>query len=70
MRTYWRHLAGIKEGVVGREEGEGSREEEGGGYCHKSARSKESKMINSEAAGSQRLLVVSRTSYCQLYTEY
>ena len=23
VRTYWRHLAGIKEGVVGREEGGG-----------------------------------------------
>ena len=45
---------------------EEEQEEEDGGYCHKSASSKESKMINSEAAGSQRLRVVSRTSYCQL----
>ena len=30
MRTYWRHLAGIKEGVVGRE-GAG----EGAGDCFK-----------------------------------
>ena len=49
--------------MVGREERrEEAEEEEGGGYCHKSARSKESKMINSEAAGSQRLRVVSRTT--------
>ena len=50
----------------GRRRADRRAQEEGGGYCHKSASSKESKMINSEAAGSQRLRVVSRTSYCQL----